>query len=172
MPQEKDRKLNRLSEYDYSQNGFYFITTCVNDRSHVFGCIHDGVMQLNKFGEIVKKQWLWLAEQYLYIKLDQSVVMPNHFHGIIIINNPIVGTGRDHDVGTGRDLSLPGKIKPIPELIGAFKTTSSKLIHQMGLTDFRWQRSYYDHIVRCDDDLERIRNYIINNPIKLIELGE
>ncbi|OGY86501.1 MAG: hypothetical protein A2319_01920 [Candidatus Kerfeldbacteria bacterium RIFOXYB2_FULL_38_14] len=126
----------------------------------VFGEVENGEMVLNVYGEIVKKQLLWLEKRYPYVELDQYIIMPNHVHVIVNIT----------DVGTGRDLSLPKslrktkKTKPIPELIGAFKTTSSKKIHQHGLTYFQWQRSYYDHIIRNDADLQRIRKYIKNNP--------
>jgi REP element-mobilizing transposase RayT len=82
--------------------------------------------------------------------------MPNHCHGILII---------DPDVGNGRNRSLP-KIKPLFELIGAFKTTSSKKIHEAGLREFKWQKSFYDHVIRNDKSLYRIRKYIINNPLK------
>ena len=93
--------------------------------------------------------------------------MPNHFHGIIcIVNNDPVVAGRD--VGTGRDLSLPKPCKPpkpIPQLIGAFKTTSSKRIHrETKFLDFAWQRSYHDHIIRTEKSLENIRNYVQQNP--------
>ena len=100
--------------------------------------------------------------------------MPDHFHAIV----KIVHTESDNNtVGTGRDLSLhcnnpdqnnnnlsPWKYKPLDQIIGAFKTTSSKLIHQSGYNDYAWQRSYYDHIVRNTNSLNRIREYIINNP--------
>ena len=80
--------------------------------------------------------------------------MPNHFHGIITI------------VGTGRDLSLQPKTKSLSELVGAFKTTSSKRIHQLGMPSFQWQRSFYERIVCNDDELRRIREYIQTNPLR------
>jgi len=149
----KNRKLNRLSDYDYTQEGYYFVTVCVKDRQECLGIIESGKMILNEYGKIVEKQWLWLSDQYSYIELDEFVVMPNHFHGILSI------------VGNGRDRSLH-KIKSLSELIGAFKTTSSKLIHHTGLLDFQWQKSFYDHIIRNENDLNRIREYIASNPLK------
>jgi putative transposase len=159
------RKTNRLLGYDYSQCGHYFITTCVNDRCCVFGDVDNFEMKLNNLGRIVKNQWLWLAKQYSYVELDEFVVMPNHVHGIIINNQNHVGTGRDLSL---RDAGLfqSVKIKPLPELVGAFKTTSSKLIHEKGVSDFKWQRSYYDHIICDDDALDNIREYIMNNPVQ------
>jgi REP element-mobilizing transposase RayT len=116
------------------------------------GEIKKGKMALNKFGESVQKQWRWLGEQYVYVILYEFVVMPNHMHGILIINN----------VGNGRDRSL--QIKSLSSLIGAFKTTSSKLIHQNGLSEFKWQKSFYDHIIRNHKALRNMREYIRDNP--------
>ncbi|TMA83997.1 MAG: hypothetical protein E6J74_35035, partial [Deltaproteobacteria bacterium] len=157
----RSRKPNRLSTYNYAQPGAYFITTVVNRRQSTFGEIKDGTIQLTPYGEIVVKQWHWLHKRYLQIILDEFVAMPNHFHGIINIR-----------VGTGRDLSLQSattdrpKVKTLSELIGAFKTTTSKLIHQAGMTSFQWQRSFYERIVRNEDELFRIREYIQTNPLR------
>ena len=150
--QMPERKLIRLENYDYSQPGYYFVTVCTKDHADWFGLINNGQMNLNEFGGIVERQWLWLGKQYPYINLDTYVIMPNHFHGILVI------------VGNGRDRSLQNKIKPVPELLGVFKTTSSKLIHLAGGNGFLWQKSYYDHVIRGDKELNLIREYIIFNP--------
>ena len=178
MPNNYDTKINhrqsmRLKDYDYSQDGYYFVTICVKNKTEYFGEIINGKMILNEYGEIAKKQWLWLAEQYDYVKLDEWIIMLNHLHGILIIENNIknIGTNR-MVVGAGRDLPLrpqreqTRKIKPLSELIGAFKTTSSKLIHQNGLSEFQWQRNYYDRIIRNEKELGKIRKYIFENPLK------
>ena len=119
----RTRKHNRLRDYDYRTPGAYFITTVVRDRRNTFGEVKDGENHLTAYGETLVEQWHWLHKQYLHITLDQFVVMPNHFHGIVI-------------VGTGRDLSLQPKTKSLSELVGAFKTTSSKRIHQLGCHRF------------------------------------
>jgi len=93
-----------------------------------------------------------LSQQYPYVELDNYIIMPNHLHGILIINNSI---------RTGLDLSL--QVKSLSSLIGVFKTTSSKLIRQKGFLDFSWQRSFYDHVIRTNKSLKNIREYIINN---------
>ena len=85
-----ERKTIRLKDYDYSQNGFYFVTICTKDRTEHFGEIKDESMIVNDFGEIVKQKWLWLNEQYSYMGIDEYVVMPNHFHGILIIDFPLL----------------------------------------------------------------------------------
>ena len=165
------RKRNRLREWDYSTPNWYYVTICTHNHCKYFGKIINGEMILNEYGKIVKKQWLWLKEHYDYIDLDEFVIMPNHFHGILLI----VGSGRDltenierHKKRTSPDLSLQKsvKIKPLSELIGVFKTTSSKLIHQNGLSNFSWQRSYYDHIIRDEKSLYEIRRYIQENHLK------
>ena len=162
----QERKLNRLTGFDYSTGGYYFVTICTKNRINYFGNIVDGQMILNTYGQIVEHQWIWLQKQYKYVELDEYVIMPNHIHGIVIID-PIVGNSRDCSLRNGHDHSLQkNKIKPLPELIGAFKTTSSKLIHKTGLKYFQWQKSFYDHIVRNEISLFKIRKYIRNNVLK------
>ncbi|MEA2096155.1 MAG: transposase [Candidatus Cloacimonadota bacterium] len=177
------RKANRYIKYDYSQNGYYFVTICTKGRLEYFGKIQNGNMIMNEFGKVVEQRWLWLQDHFDYVRCGEFVVMPNHFHGILIIDS-IVGTGRDlsfnpsnhpsnnngtdndpkgnNIIRTGHNLSLQ-KIKSLSELIGAFKTTSSKLIHQSGLKEFRWQRSFYDHIIRDEKSLQNIVQYIKDN---------
>jgi len=169
------RKRNRLENFDYSENNIYFVTICTKNKMDWLGEVDNGCMKLNGFGLIAEKQWIWINEQYTYIELDEFIIMPNHLHGMIAITNK-VGTSRDLSnqninpnrfVGTGFDLSIKiRKIKSLPEIIGAFKTTSSKSIHESGLNEFAWQRSYYDHIIRDEKSLNSIREYIHNNPLK------
>ena len=176
----KNRKRNRMKGYDYSSNNLYFVTSCVKDRMCCFGNIvgtgrdlsaHDlsvpdlpvpknddnpsAIMILNEFGKIVNNQLQWLENQYPYVVLHHYIVMPNHVHAIIEIDSIMVGTGRDLSVQ---------KIKSVSELIGAFKTTSSKLIHLAGYSDFEWQRSFHDHIIKDERSYLNISNYIETNP--------
>jgi len=142
------RRSIRLKEYDYSQAGAYFVTVCTQNR----------VLWLNieRIEAIAGKQWLWLGEQYDYVGLDAFVVMPNHIHGILVISDECRGGSR-----TARN-----KRKPLGRLIGAFKTTSSKMIHQAGYRWFAWQRNYYEHIIRDEKQLNSIRAYIAGNPLQ------
>lgn len=155
-----NRKPNRLKTFDYSQTGYYFVTICTQDRVCCFGDIINGEMILNKVGMVVEQQWLWLKQNFPYVKLDVFQIMPNHFHGILIIE----------PVGNGLDRSLQKQL-PLSNIIGAFKTTSSKLIHQSEFLNFSWQKSFYDHVIRKDKSLDKIREYIKNNP-KQWELDE
>ena len=154
MQKLHNRKKNRLPEYDYSKPGYYYVTICTHNRIEWFGDINDGCMNLNDCGLVVKQQWEWLGNQYPYVTLDKYIIMPNHLHGIVLLNRP---------VRNGRDRSLPSKT--LSSLIGAFKKTSSKILHSQGLNRFKWHKSFYDHIIRDDESLENIRHYIVNNPI-------
>ncbi len=178
------RKRNRMLGFDYSTEAIYFITSNCKDRSHHFGEVENGEMILNKFGEIAKNQIEWLAGQYPYLIIHNSIIMPNHIHILMEIDK-----GRKdkrqidegQSVRTCRDLSvqLPEsssqspesspksqKIKSISSLMGAYKTTTSKLIHLAGNPHFEWHRSFYDNIVRNQIAYSKIDHYITDNPKK------
>ena len=173
----KKNKSMRLRNYDYSRDALYFITTCVKDRNCCFGTVLDGRMKLNGFGKIVGEQWLWLEKQFPFVRLHAYVTMPNHIHGIIEIGRDLVtpeskrrkpieySCGIPIDYGK-LEAERPVKIKSLSELIGAFKTTSSKRIHLAGLKDFTWQHSFHDSIIRDKNSFFRISKYIRNNPSK------
>ncbi len=153
------RRSIRLQGYDYSRSGGYYITIVTQGREMLFGTIVNGRMILNEYGGIVAEVWQWLQEQYPYVELGVWVVMPNHAHGIIII----------HEDGRGGSRSAPTgmvKRKPLGSLIGAFKTVSTKKINILRNTEggVIWQRNYYEHIIRNDDDYNRIHLYILDNP--------
>jgi len=169
----KNRKRNRMKGYDYSSNNLYFVTSCVQNRMCCFGHVVAGSaregtarelsllqgnenasaeMVLNEFGKIVNNQLQWLENQYPYVVLHHYIVMPNHIHAIIEID--ALRIGHDQPVQ---------KIKSLSELMGAFKTTSSKLIHLAGSVDFQWQRSFHDHIIRDERAYWNISNYIETN---------
>ena len=177
----KDRKLNRLKYWDYSLSGCYAVTICAKDRIEHFGNVIDGRMILNENRYIVKQCWYNLLNHYRDCKLDAIIIMPNHIHGIIKINNR--GENGSISVGTGLKPVLTGlkpvKVgcKPTPtsvnikqyslsEIMRGFKTFSSREINKNNPNiSFNWQRSFYDHIIRSEDDLGRFREYIRDNPI-------
>ena len=161
------RKANRLTDYDYSRSGYYFVTICTKDRGPWFGEIRDGEMALNQCGESARVRWLEIPTHFKSVQLDAYIVMPNHIHGIIIIN------GDDHDDNNVRNrhaCSLPQnknrQYQKLPVIIGSYKAAVAKSIHQiMPDQDFRWQKSFYDHIIRNDASLNQVREYIMNNPL-------
>jgi REP element-mobilizing transposase RayT len=179
---KKGRRSIRLHDYDYSQPGAYFVTICALDRECLFGDVRCGKMALNELGKIVAESWQWLERQYEYVVLDEWVVMPNHLHGIVVITDcrggsRTCGMGRGdlHTGGTGRGGSRTAptgsdqpKRKPLGRLIGAFKTVSTKQVNEIHNTPGAklWQRNYYEHIIRNENELNRIRAYIAQNPAK------
>jgi REP element-mobilizing transposase RayT len=120
-------------------------------------------MELNEVGQIVHDRILWLESQYQYVAMHNFVVMPNHIHLIIEIDRNKLLVPIDHALSTQRE---DVKIKSLSSLIGAFKTTSSKMVHQAGFLDFAWQRSFHDHIIRNEKSYFNISNYIDTNPEK------
>jgi putative transposase len=155
------RRLNRLKEYDYSQPGAYFITVCTKKRAFLFGEIDDGTMRLNNYGEIVRLAWLALPLHYANVELDSFVIMPNHIHSIMSLK----------DVGAGLKPAptvSDSKRYPLSEIIRGFKTFSScsiNKIRKMPGTSV-WQRNYYEHVIRRDESLAQIREYIETNPLR------
>ena len=162
MPDKKLRHSIRLKHYDYSQAGAYFVTICTKDKSHLFGEIVEGLMSLNRFGEIVKTCWGDLPKHYPQMQSDVFVVMPNHVHGI----NVLVDLS---DIGAGlKPAPTAVKRHGLSEIIRAFKTYSSRQINELrgrhGIPI--WQRNYYEHVIQNENDLNEIREYIVNNPLK------
>jgi putative transposase len=158
----RSRRSVRLKRYDYSWPGWYYVTICTAERVCNLGRVEYGKMILNEWGRIVSETWQWIPTRYPYVDLDDFVVMPNHLHGVLIIN-PVFRRGVSRNAPTE-----PPKIKPLGQLIGAFKTVSTKKINEMRATpgSVFWQRNYYEHIIRTRRDLNRIRAYIWNNPLQ------
>ena len=156
------RRSIRLPCYDYSQDGWYFVTMCALGHNCLFGKFADGQIQLYEYGRSIEKCWKWLAEQYDYVHLDRYVIMPNHMHGIIVILRSGSGKGGSRTAPT----EDTRKCKPLSRLIGAFKTVSTKQINIIRNTPGQklWQRNYYEHIIRNEEELNHIRQYIVDNP--------
>lgn len=155
------RKRLRLTGFNYSESGAYFVTICAKDRARLFGEILNGVMCVNRFGGIVQECWNDLQNHYAMIALDSFVVMPNHVHGIIVI------VERDRTVGEGLRPSPTGVERHgLPEIMRAFKSFSARRINEIRCTPGLpvWQRNYFEHIIRNDKSLNDIREYIAANP--------
>ena len=161
----------RCPHWDYTSNGYYFVTICTHNRQHFFGNVIAGKMQLSDIGVIVAQEWQKTPHLRPNVQLDEWVVMPNHFHGIIIINNPEETFRINNSEKTfRRNVSKNNKSRLQPNslgsIIGQFKSVCTKQIRKIGFTDFRWQTRFHDHIIRDEKSLQRIRQYIINNPAK------
>jgi REP element-mobilizing transposase RayT len=203
-PKIHHRRSIRLQGYDYSQNGAYFITLCAQDRKPIFGKIVNGEMQLNQFGIIARDEWLKTSAMRKNIEIDEFMIMPNHLHGIIVINNADIGRGAmpraqdmaedtgTIDLGKGTLDKSTGTLqraptepatptreqfgKPtsntIPTIIRGYKAAVTKQINTIqiaagvyNIPERIWQKNYYEHVIRNEASLNRIREYIMSNPL-------
>ena len=192
---EFQRRSIRLKGYDYSQSGMYFVTICTQERESIFGEIVDGAMVVNDVGSMVKNIWCEIPQHFRNIGIDEYQIMPDHFHGIIVINempNPIpnifqnsvgAGSSRPSPSSPRPDTSLRGgqengikrgQENPAPTLgtiIGRFKYETTRTFNDGNQVIKKlWQRNYFEHIIRDDVDLYFVREYIVNNPLAKIIL--
>ena len=173
-PEIHHRRSIRLKGYDYTQPGAYFVTFCSHRRAHIFGEVVSGEMVLNDVGKIARDEWFKTAKLRPYVKLyeDEFMIMPNHGHGIIWIEDDGGALRRNAQSGT-EQRSAPTGIAPgvAPGSLGAiirgYKSAVTYAVNavqnQRGAV--LWQRNYYDHIIRNDRELNNIRWYILNNPL-------
>jgi putative transposase len=156
------RKPLRLQGYDYGQNGAYYITVCTYQRTCLFGDIINGEMVLNDEGRIIEAEWLRTPLLRNDVLLDEFIIMPNHVHMILFFvgGDCIAPPMQPH--GTMQSSPTLGTI------MRGFKSSCTKQINHYRQTSNQpvWQRGYHDHIVRNEHDLNRIRQYIINNPLQ------
>ncbi|HEY4785309.1 MAG TPA: hypothetical protein VIH57_04640 [Bacteroidales bacterium] len=185
-----ERKHIRLRHYDYSSQGWYFVTICTSDRVCYLGKIENKTLFPSVVGKQAEMFWNEIPEHFANVELDIYIVMPNHIHGIIGINaKPHVRTGHglslpntpiDENVGTPHGVSLHGSLphdihvppeynkfgKTIPgslsAIIGQFKSALTRWCNTNKHT-FGWHGRFYDHVIRNEEEFERIKNYIINN---------
>jgi len=186
----KNRKITRLQHWDYSQNGYYFITICTKDKEEYFGKIIDGKMYLSDVGKIAEYYWYEITKHFDFVNLDAFVVMPNHIHGIVIIDNVDIldkdkkdkavpcpyGFETGASVGTMISpcpaLSSKNKINrfqnqgkgTISSIIGSYKSIVTKEARK--ISAFAWQSRFYDNIVRNEKAYEKIVDYVQNNPLR------
>jgi REP element-mobilizing transposase RayT len=186
-PWKHHRHSIRLKGYDYTRPGAYFVTIVTKNREYLFGDVVAGVMKPNDAGCIIETVWHELPARFPIVELDAFIVMPNHIHGIIILSDPAdpVGAGlprpgsprptaRAPRPGEWARIVRAGYPRPrariprpyIGQIVAFNKYQTTKRINQIRGTPGApvWQRNYWDHIVRNDDELSRIREYIQNNP--------
>jgi putative transposase len=212
----RHRRSIRLKGYDYAAAGAYFVTIAAQGRECLFGQVVDGEMRLNEAGRMVEGQWLALADRFPTVDLDEFVVMPNHFHGIILLeplaravdSGPLDRAGTSPAPtectavgatlvvarnGTARNVvarsdGVRAGTSPAPTanatdrapslgaVVGAFKSISTQAymdgVRQSGWPPFvgrLWQRNYFEHIIRGERSLDRIREYVAGNPQRWAE---
>ncbi len=183
-PEKHHRRSIRLQGYDYSRAGAYFVTMCTQKRIPLFGNIRNAEMELNAPGQMIHTTWNEIRTHYPGIDTDTFMVMPNHIHGIIIIvGAPPCGCPTPRGCPTqtyenGRPRGgAPTENAPtqlsLPDVVQRFKTLTTKR-YMGGVKQFDWrpfpgklwQRNYYEHIIRNEQELCRIRKYILENPAK------
>jgi REP element-mobilizing transposase RayT len=162
-PARHHRRSIRLRDYDYSQAGAYFVTICTRNGECLFGKIAGGEMIVNNIGNIVRDEWLRSVDLRKEIDLDGWVMMPNHIHAIVVITD--LGRGDRPVAPTTRPGPRP---RSLSSLIAGFKSAVTARVNESRGTPGVpvWQRNYYEHVIRNDADLARIRDYVAANPTR------
>jgi putative transposase len=196
-PERRHRQSLRLAGYDYAQAGAYFITVCAVDRACLFGDISAGALRASDAGLMVARWWNALPSRFPSVEIDQSVLMPNHWHGILVLGagDGALGGGLGAKAATlggpcqaGRGdttagaegagaVTLGGPYPPrLADVVRWFKTMSTneyfrgvKTLGWPAAPGRLWQRNYYEHIIRSEASLARIREYIATNPARWAE---
>jgi REP element-mobilizing transposase RayT len=178
-PQKHPRRSIRLEGYDYSQVGAYHVTIVAQNRACLFGNVVEAEMRLNDVGAMLQTQWQRLPGRFPNVELDEFLVMPNHFHGILVLTDKpaIALVARDTVDNRATTRVAPTDVDAsrhdpiLGDIVGAWKSIVTdeyiRGVHQWNWEPFdrkMWQRNYWEHIIRDEPDLERIRTYIVNNP--------
>ena len=143
----------RLSGYDYSLPGFYFVTICVQQHRLVFGTVVDDQVCLKEPGQIAQSVWVTLPKRFAHVNLYEYVFMPNHMHAIIELTNP--------------EPTPPSSRAALWEIIRVFKAATTYQVRRAeGKPWFAWQEEFYDSVIRTEAALQQIRHYILENPIR------
>ena len=171
---KRDRQSQRRSGYDYASPGRYFVTVCTTDRGCLFGQVADGEMVLNDAGRMVDQVWVDIPLHYPGIGVDIVQVMPNHIHGILVIEpvgaGPCARPNAPPEDGRPRG-AAPTQVLSLSDVMERFKSLATTRyitgVRNAGWEPFRgrlWQRNYHDRIIRNEQELNRIREYIRDNP--------
>ncbi len=162
-----NRKSIRLSNWDYRNNAAYFITICTKNRMHYFGKIENQKMVYTPIGAIANVLWYEIKNRNKNVELGEYVIMPDHMHGILILQNNPTGTGhalseKDAPIGKNRFQNI-GK-NSVSSIIGGYKSAVTKHANRLGL-EFAWQTRFYERIIKHEKAYENITKYIYNNPL-------
>lgn len=159
----------RLKGYDYASPGWYYITICTHSRECFFGDVNDGKMVSSQIGKTAKEYWLEIPDHFTHVELDEFVVMPNHIHGIVIINDDRRGVRSNAPTDANIDpqnyfTQISPKSGTLGVIIRSYKSSVTRWCRKNEYEYFQWQRGFYEHIIRNEPELYEIRKYIINNP--------
>lgn len=163
---DNQRHTFRLQGYDYSKEGAYFITICTYERRHLFGNVAENTFNCSSVGSIAREMWFKIPEHFGNVNLDEFIVMPNHVHGIVFIHSN-VGVKFNAPTNYGSHYSnISPRQGTLSVMIRTYKSAVTHTCKVNGYDLFRWQRNYYEHVIRNEDDLREIRDYVIYNPLK------
>ena len=174
-PDIRRRRSVRLRDYDYASAGAYFVTICTHGRACLFGDVLDGEMCLNGYGRIVLEEWLRTEVIRQEVALDVFQVMPNHVHGIVLFQpeGPAISYAAESGNVVGAHGRAPLRRAPrsLGSLIAGFKSSATRRINETRGAPGApvWQRNYYEHVIRSEDELDRVRAYTQGNPGKWSE---
>lgn len=157
----------RLKSWDYSTPWWYYVTINTKRHKEYFGEIEFDKIKLNVLGEVADLFWKEIPTHFKNVELDSYIIMPNHIHGIIIIND----CSRDVacNVSTKKEnifSNISPKANSLSAIIRSFKSAVSKQIHEIGYPNFSWQSRFYDRIILNEKELLNIRKYIEQNPLR------
>jgi putative transposase len=161
------RQSTRLPGYDYSQEGAYFVTICTDKHQLLFGNVSNGVMLLNPYGEIAQTCWMEITQHFSNVELSAFVIMPNHLHGILVTKDIFWNKELSHPINLSEIFGKPVSTS-LPTIIRSYKSAVTRLINMRPGTKIStiWQRGYYEHVIRSEDDMFQIGQYILGNPAK------
>ena len=168
------RRSIRLPEYDYTQAGAYYVTICTLDRMCLFGDVVNGEMALNEYGRIARDEWIRAGELRPNVKTDAFVVMPNHIHGIVVIGDNDYRRGTMHRAPTKTERFGKPVAGSLPTIVRCYTAAVTRHINRLRNTPGAklWQRNYWEHVIRNGREMEHIRRYIIENPMRWKDDGE
>ena len=166
---KRTRRSIRLKEFDYSRPGAYFVTVCVNRKECLLGAVADGRVIAGPAGRMVQTVWEDMPRYYYGIEVDVFALMPNHIHGIIML----VGATPRGCPASGQAQGPAPTTLTLPDVVHRFKSLTTAhyrtAVAENGWRPFRdrfWQRNYYEHVIRSEDELDRVRQYILENPLR------
>ncbi len=154
----------RLSSWDYRFPGWYFITICTKNKKQYFGKISSSLEKLTPIGEIANQYWIEIPSHFINVEIDEYIITPNHVHGILILQSKKIPK-QALKIDDSNSHHLP-KPKSLSSIIRSYKSAVTRWARSNGYQYFAWQLRFYDHIIRDDEDLRRIRQYIQENPLK------
>jgi putative transposase len=162
----------RLQTWDYANEGAYFITICTKSMTHFFGKIENKSMELSHIGVIADLLWHEIKNHTENVELGEFVVMPNHIHGVLILND-LIERDSTSEISEQKPIDLTKTIgqmrfqnqgkNTISAIVGSYKSAVTRHARRLGF-EFAWQPSFHDHIIRDATSFETIKNYIVNNP--------